>query len=470
MKSLRMLHLCAVAVLAHSHDHQEAHMGICGSRGAPSLISNLDPICRSNMPGNEYLAAGEPNRIEESTGQRPQANRTAHKHHSQRHSWTRSSPCFRSKGNGQEYCVFSDSTFAENRGTTVVTTAERSAYLERIPAFTDPSLTKGINQDITRTVPAKYKVERIEGKGMGVIATGFIDRGELIMANTVSLMFDYAAYENLGRDEYLEIQAQAIDSLPEVHRRLVLDLSTHDEEANLTHLELVEKITSTNAFDIDWEEDDPDQENRFYAIFPEIARMNHDCRPAADYYFDHQRQTHYVHAVRPIYPGEEITVTYIDPTKKQADRARKLHNTWGFKCACASCTASRFVVASSDDRLNQISDLRYEFGKIRSESRATPQMAELLISLYEQEKLWGMMYEAYRFAAIEWNGVGEPWTATKYARLAIEYGIYSSGEKDEDVAEMDELATDPWSHWSWMFRTTRRMGWGLKREVDRDDD
>jgi hypothetical protein len=397
------------------------------------------------------------------------ANNTAYDIHSRQHQWTRSSPCFKSKENAQEYCVFQDSNFAEKRGTVLVTSPERAAYLERLPAFTDPSLAAGINQDITRTIPAKYKVEKIKGKGMGVIATGFIRRGELIMANTASLMFDYAAYGKLERDEYLRLQADAIDSLPEAHRQLVLDLCTHDDAGNRSYVELVEMITSTNVFDVDSDEGDPDQENRFYALFPEIARMNHDCRPAADYYFDLDTWTQYVHAVRPIYPGEEITITYINPLMKQAERAHKLQRTWGFKCSCAACTASKYVIASSDDRLNQISEVRAELGRYGSESWATPQMAELLISLYEQEKLWGMLSEVYRYAALEWNGIGEPWTATKYARLAIEYGIYSSGPKDGDVADMDELATDPWSHWSWMFRTSRRMGWGVRERPGNND-
>lgn len=203
------------------------------------------------------------------------------------------------------------------------------------------------------------------------------------------------------------MQAGAIDALPEAHRQLILNLSVHDEAANFSHHERVEKITSTNASDIDWdpdevagddegEDEDPDRENGFYVVFLEIARMNHDCRPAADYYFDAETPTQYVHAVRPIQPGEEITITYIDPTLAQARRARKLHRNWGFRCACASCTAPPAVVASSDDRLRQVARLRPEFGRIRRESRATPQMAELLVGLYEQERLWGMLYEAYR--------------------------------------------------------------------------
>lgn len=166
MKSLQLLPICAAAALAHSHDHQEAHMmGICGSRGVPALLSNLDPICRPYLPGNGYLASGEPDGIECSARHCPyRTNGTAHEHDRQPHSWTQSSPCFRSKANGREYCVFADSTFAEDRGTALVTTAERAAYLGRIiPAFTDPGLlARGINQDTTRTTArAKYKVERI---------------------------------------------------------------------------------------------------------------------------------------------------------------------------------------------------------------------------------------------------------------------------------------------------------------------
>lgn len=100
-----------------------------------------------------------------------------------------------------------------------------------------------------------------------------------------------------------------------------------------------------------------------------------------------------------------------------------------------------------------------------AESAATPQMADLFISLYEQERMQSTIYEAYTFAAIEWNGVGEPWTAVKYARLAIEYGLPSVGPRDRDVIEMRALAEDPWGHWSWMLRTSKRMGWEAMRPI-----
>lgn len=83
-------------------------------------------------------------------------------------------------------------------------------------------------------------------------------------------------------------------------------------------------------------------------------------------------------------------------------------------------------------------------------------MAELMISLYEQERLHGPIMEAYALAAIEYNGVGEPWTAQKYARLAVESGLLYGGPADTDVKEMEKLLKDPSAHWSWMLRENKR--------------
>lgn len=123
------------------------------------------------------------------------------------------------------------------------------------------------------------------------------------------------------------------------------------------------------------------------------------------------------------------------------------------------------MTAASDERIKQIGAIRKQLEDYTTESAATPQMADLFVSLYEQERLDGSIYEAYAFAAIEWNGVGEPWNAVRYARLAIEYGLVAVGSRDRDVVEMKKLAEDPWGHWSWMLRTSKRMSWARMREV-----
>lgn len=94
-------------------------------------------------------------------------------------------------------------------------------------------------------------------------------------------------------------------------------------------------------------------------------------------------------------------------------------------------------------------------------------MADLLVSLFQQERLDGAIYEAYAFAAIEWNGVGEVWEAVRYARLSLEYGLAAVGPQDQDVVEMQAIAEDPYGHWSWMLRTKKRMGWEKMRDLTR---
>jgi hypothetical protein len=343
----------------------------------------------------------------------------------------------------QEYCVFTDVNFAGGRGISLVMESRRANFLATTPAFVEPEIIDGVNQDLVRTVRAKYEVKEIPGKGMGIVATEHIRRGDLILANTASLMIDYGAY-SLGTDEYLELEARAVDYLPSAHRAALLSLSSHDG-AFSTHAEHVDKVIRTNAFDI-YPDDDEEGSEILFVVFPEIARMNHDCRPNAEYRFDRGTLAQYITALRDIFPGEELTLTYIDPEKPRAARMGKLEDNWGFKCTCSHCTMDRARADESDARIAQIKklwDSRDEAG------RGSPEMAELIISLYEQERLWGKMPGALVFAALEFNAAGDPWTAVKYARRAIEVSIPILGENSKEVRQMKKLAEDPQSHWSW---------------------
>ncbi|KAL2200994.1 hypothetical protein P885DRAFT_65297 [Corynascus similis CBS 632.67] len=416
---------------------------------------------------------------------------------SRRHVWTRSSPCLRGRHAEQPICVFTDTTFAEGRGISLVTTPTRADYLASKPSFADPKTVHGINQDLNRTVPASYEMRHIPGKGMGLIATSHIHRGDLIMANTPSLMIDYRAFNELTKPQYMFLQAAAVAHLPPAHAAHLLALSAHvTDTSHLTREELVDKISATNGFDIDPDDEDPDQHHSFFVLFPEIARMNHDCRPNAEYRWEgsaEQRLAQSVRAARDISPGEEITLSYIDPLLSggRAARVARLRRNWGFECACPLCTLEPAARADeSDRRIAQIADIKGELavwevedsdnnddddddgeegelqkggqevkereGKVLGTKgrtgKACPALAELLIALYELERLWGMMHEAYMLAALEYSGVGDAWTAIKYARLGLEYGFPMLGERDEDVQDMMELAEDPWRHWSWKRR------------------
>jgi hypothetical protein len=93
-----------------------------------------------------------------------------------------------------------------------------------------------------------------------------------------------------------------------------------------------------------------------------------------------------------------------------------------------------------------------------SVGRASPEKAELLVTLYELEGLQVRIYEAYYRAALEWNGVGDAMRAMKYARLCLEKGLLLRGENRPFVESMRALLRDPKGHWSWRFRVKGKMG------------
>ncbi len=446
----QLLLLLAGPVLGHS-DLGRAE--ICGL-GA-SLIPLGGPVCPTDP---RSLAVRQGNATSEQAGAEKSQCQDGDCDGSRQHTWTHSSQCIQGVGADDPICVFTDTTFAAGRGISLVTAPRRANYVATAPAFAEPETVRNINEDLDGIIPAKYEMRELPGKGMGLIATAHIRRGEPIMANTASLMIDYRAFTELTKPQYKALQAHAVDNLPAAHRALVLNLSTHSSSP-LPHIERVDRIAATNCFDIDPDDSDTDQHNSFFVLFPSIARINHECRPNAEYVYDAATLSQAVNAARDILPGEELSLSYINPLMPRAQRLAKLKRNWGFDCGCASCTLSRARGEESDARIAQIGKLNDELRDWGKDSRACPEMAELLVSLYDMENLWTAMHEAYTLAALEFNAVGEPWTAVKYARMAVEYGVPMVGEGDDDMGEMAKLAEDPWSHWSW-----ERRVWGESKE------
>ena len=221
--------------------------------------------------------------------------------------------------------MFASTHFADGRGISVITSPERAEYMANLPAFSIPNITKGFNQDLVPDRPKKYKLVHMPGKDIGVVAAHPLNRGDHIMSNTASVIIDYGSFETVPQQDILRLQADAVDFLPALHRSRFMNLSTHNEVEG--QLERVDKILSTNAFDVELEDDNGDG---LYLVFPEsesleageiliaeltrnlVARFNHDCRPNADYYFDPDTLSQHIHAIRPIAAGEEISITYIE--------------------------------------------------------------------------------------------------------------------------------------------------------------
>ncbi|KAI1496908.1 hypothetical protein F5X99DRAFT_413649 [Biscogniauxia marginata] len=450
MNPLQLLQYLAAIAAAYDYlpDHAKVSGGVCKLRTLlPEFPSG--PMCRKD-----------------STLFKEELDEPRH-YNTTNYAWPLSTPCARS--GTEEYCTYSDPDFANGHGITVLTTAPRAARLAQSRVFTDSSFLSPVGAVNTPSSP-KWSVLHIPGKDLGLVASQRLEPGDHIMSNTPSLMIDYGIYEALGAEEIRYLQLEGVEHLPPRHRAGFMNLSTHDDPGIKTREDRVDKITLTNAFDIykagEAEEEDEEEARTWFTVFGQISRMNHDCRPNADYYFDPVTLTHHIHAIAPIAPGEEITISYIDNVQPLSARQSRIQGTWHFTCSCRQCTQSTAQSRASDSRIAQLISVRsrlrsssypsfyppYSSSSSSSSSSTSPEMAQLLISLTSQERLWGApMAEAHALAALERSGAGDAWSAIQEARCAEQWLLDAGRAADErEVRDMWELAGNPWAHWSWM--------------------
>ena len=172
-------------------------------------------------------------------------------------------------------------------------------------------------------------------------------------------------------------------------------------------------------------------------------------------------------ASRAVFPGEELTISYIDPFQKRRARMKALKQSWGFWCDCSLCSASPELVKESDARIDRLLEIKEELEDHSAESEGNPGMAEVYVDLIKKEQVWLRMHEAYAVAAVEYNGVGDEKNAVRMSRKALGYGSLCRGplhggeekneefggvEEEESYEDMERLRRDPHGHPSRMFR------------------
>ncbi|KAF2193906.1 SET domain-containing protein [Zopfia rhizophila CBS 207.26] len=349
--------------------------------------------------------------------------------------WTFWPECYSNENTTEPLCAFSQHSFAGGRGVSMVTTSSDAYAMLKMPAFSDPSILTLVNDYDN----PPYEEHDFPGKGRGLVANKTLHRGDEIFASTPLLVMNPDAYE-LSTEERLKLAHRAVENLPEDTKAMFWKLLDHFKG------DPVDDRINTNAFEVEI-----DGQTR-HVVFPEIARLNHDCRPNAAYFFDPQTLTHYVHATQTIHPGEEITITYINNEMTRSKRMASLKQNWGFDCGCSACRAHPALTAESDARLLQIEGLEGKLDDWTDKSEATPEMAEMLLSLFEQERLYGSLGGAYKAAAMAYSSFGDRWNAIRYARRSIEYSILDKGFRDSDVYAMKQLASEPEMQWSWKKR------------------
>jgi hypothetical protein len=129
----------------------------------------------------------------------------------------------------------------------------------------------------------------------------------------------------------------------------------------------------------------------------------------------------------------------------------RMESQWGFNCTCPLCSAPPHVRAASDDRLALIDEIELELNDLKPNRTAGPDTAELLISLHEQERLDGVIGDAYMYAAFENAYLGNRRKVQLYAAKAIEHMAIWRGTGHQYFQAMVRLLYDPEKEKSWLY-------------------
>lgn len=346
------------------------------------------------------------------------------------------------------FCLYWNRGFAGGRGIAIITTP---ASYDRVKAVGELLREHDVSFKDLDSYP--FHIAKIEGKGDGIVADQSLKRGDPIMGHTPVLVVHRAFKEALPQSQQQHLVQAAVDSLPPPTAELFMAQMAHIPEKHRDAAML-----TTNAFllNLKPDTDGDDGSGHHFGAFPEVAKLNHDCRPNAVYHIDSTTLMLITTAVRAIEPGEEITLSYTDPFAPRKDRHERLHKAWSFDCQCEQCSLPDEELEQSDTRLKEIKWIEEQLSDYQNEPRGiSTGLITYLLGLYENEGLHCCLGKAYKLAAMNFNGLGYEKQAKMYAELAIEAFKLEKGGGTADIMDMETLIKKPNKHWTFSNRLVK---------------
>jgi len=182
----------------------------------------------------------------------------------------------------------------------------------------------------------KFVIKPIPGKGMGVVATGPIAKGEVVLSEAPLFT------QQLGWNMLTIVQSLLPKTADEKCQFLEL---TNCHQGKLPHYV---GIFQTNTLPCG------NNSRREIAskagLFLQDSRFNSSCVPNMCNYWNERRQVIGFRALRNIAEGEELCITYTSEMMSRASRKSQLQESFGFDCHCAACSLSGDELNASNHR------------------------------------------------------------------------------------------------------------------------
>lgn len=383
------------------------------------------------------------------------------------------------------YCVYAFPGFAAGQGMVVITTAANAALVRRAA--------EGVGlaaEESASDASPPFRVAPIPGKGLGLVATRAMKRGERLMVAHPALLAHRRFLDGeVERAVQHRLLVKAVMRyLPEGTRREFLAQvgqrdhghahgqdSDHEDYGGETELDWKDSdldalgariwdIMWTNSFQMDVNPGGDEQgqgqgsssasgDGHHYGNFPRVSRLNHDCRPNTAFRLgsDGDLLSHRTTVARAVAPGEELAISYLDALAPRAARQSRAMDAWGFECRCAACAAAPKEVARSDKRLAEMREIEAALEDFASRGVSVKRI-ERLLELCKLERLDAFAAGPYTLAALNFNMLGRKKKAALWAERAAEANVVEHGQDAPDAQAMMELAHNPEGHFTWRAR------------------
>ena len=202
---------------------------------------------------------------------------------------------------------------------------------------------------------AAYIIKSSPGKGLGMFASRNIRKGTRILAEKPFFSLVERPVVSLS-DPY------APNDITEAFDRLLISekyqyMSLHCPQR--PDCSLIFSIYEANCFEM----------GSGTCICLDASRINHSCIPNAHYSWNTNIERETVHAVKDIFKGEEITISYCSALRSLEDRERELQ-PYVFTCRCPACQTDTDFGAISQIRRLRMLDLDSEIADYQNDPPA----------------------------------------------------------------------------------------------------
>ncbi|KAF2026862.1 hypothetical protein EK21DRAFT_102934 [Setomelanomma holmii] len=334
----------------------------------------------------------------------------------------------------ETFCTYTNTNYNNGRGISFVVTPEVAASI----TFESFGMAVGGQEGQIGEEMGTWEVKDTNDRGKGLFAKkdiAAVIAGESLIVKTPVLFVARSLLKTLSTTRRELVLSRALEQLPEKISKTLKNLAKSWDGSEAFD------VIKTNGLEVKWPwvDDIP----QLLAVTPEVARINHACRPNAMWRFNDYTLAFDVVALKDIKP---------DGFERRAfrRRTRSIVENLNFTCLCPLCTSSENAIMESNDRLSEIKALE---SVLPTDPADSPQLLGLLPNLImtlEEEDLHTetAMYE--EILAYTWSSFGWEDRAKYWAGRARKHWAVVAGKDSWESRRCGDLEDNVKGHASWM--------------------